>query len=292
MQSLENANAEIEKLKQIICSLKLSVDTLKDEKKLLYFTGFPKLVILQNIYSEVEPYLSERTTTLPKFEQFLLTIIKLRLNFDFTYLGMIFECHRTTVSRIFENVIDIIYSRFKNFVFWPSRELICNNMPKCFKDSFGDNVTIIIDCFEVTLERPSNLEAAAKTWSDYKHNQTMKFLIGISPQGFIMFISKAYGGRASDKFIVQDSGFLEKLNPGDLILADRGFSIDDMVKLYCARVKYPAFLKGKKQLGEQDIENTRKLASVRIHVERVIRQLKAKFRIFKMPFPIKQIKKK
>lgn len=291
MQSLKSANAEIKNLKGTISSLKISAETLNDENKLLYFTGFPKLIILDTIFAEVEPYLSERTTMLPKFQQFLLTLIKLRLNFDFTYLGMLFQCHRTTASRIFENVIDIIYLRFKNFIFWPSHEIICNNMPKCFREFFRDDVTIIIDCFEVTLERPSNLEAAATTWSDYKHNQTMKFLIGISPQGFIMYISKAYGGRASDKFIVEDSGFLKNLNQGDLIIADRGFSIDDMVKLYCARVKYPAFLKGKQQLGEVDIESTRKLASVRIHVERVIRQLKAKFRIFKTPFPIKQIKK-
>lgn len=289
--SLQNANAEIEKLKDEISSLKISEDTLKDEEKLLYFTGFPKLIIFQSIFAEIEPYLSERTTAIPKFQQFLLTLIKLRLNFDFTYLGMLFQCHRTTAARIFENVIDIIYCRFKKFIFWPSRDILSNNMPKCFSEIYENNVTVIIDCFEVLIEQPSNLEAAAKTWSDYKHNQTMKFLIGVSPQGFIMFISNAYGGRASDKFIVEDSNFLENLNPGDLIIADRGFSIDDSVKLYCAQVKYPSFLKGKKQLSPEDLESTRKLASVRIHIERIIRQLKAKFKIFKTAFPIRQLKK-
>lgn len=101
-----------------------------------------------------------------------------------------------------------------------------------------------------------------------------------------MFISNAYGGRASDTFIVEDSGFLNNLNPGDLIIADRGFSIDNSVRLYCAKVQYPAFLKGKKQLGAEDIENTRKLASCRIHVERLIRQLKGKYKIFKNTFPL------
>jgi hypothetical protein len=40
-----------------------------------------------------------------------------------------------------------------------------------------------------------------------------------------MFISKAFGGRASDKFIVEKSGFMNYLLPGDEIMADRGFTI-------------------------------------------------------------------
>lgn len=202
---------------------------------------------------------------------------------------MLFQCHRITASRIFTIVLDVLYYRFKNFISWSSNETLTKNMPKCFADVFGSNVTVIIDYFEVFIERPSNIEAAAKTWSDYKHHQTVKFLIGISPQDFIMFISNAYGGRASDKFIVEDITFLESLNQGDLIIADRGFSIDE--RLYCARVKYPTFLRGRKQMSPEDIESTRKLTSVRIHIERIIRQLKGKYRIFKTPFPIQQLQK-
>jgi hypothetical protein len=40
-----------------------------------------------------------------------------------------------------------------------------------------------------------------------------------------MFISKAFGGRASDKFIVEKSGFMNYLLPGDEIMADRGFTM-------------------------------------------------------------------
>jgi hypothetical protein len=50
-----------------------------------------------------------------------------------------------------------------------------------------------------------------------------------------MFISKAFGGRASDKFIVEKSGFMNYLLPGDEIMADRGFTIDDL--LFPLRVK-------------------------------------------------------
>ena len=37
----------------------------------------------------------------------------------------------------------------------------------------------------------------AQTWSDYKSHNTIKFLIGITPTGFISFLSNCYGGRAN-----------------------------------------------------------------------------------------------
>ena len=135
---------------------------------------------------------------------------------------------------------------------------------------FGTRCAVIIDCFEVFLERPSNLRAQAATWSSYKHRNTVKFLIGITPQGVISFISKAWGGRVSDKHITEHCSFLKRLLPGDLVLADRGFDIQSCVGSVCAEVKIPAFTKGCSQLSPTDVEDTRILACVRIHVERVI----------------------
>ena len=51
-----------------------------------------------------------------------------------------------------------------------------------------------------------------------------------------MHISRAYGGRATDKFIVQDCGILNRLVPGDEFMADRGFTIQDL--LFPLRVKF------------------------------------------------------
>ena len=86
---------------------------------------------------------------------------------------------------------------------------------------------MIIDCFEVFIERPSNLLARASTWSSYKHHNTIKPLIGITPQGVISFLSDAWGGRVSDKYLTEHSGILDKLLPGNVVLADRGFDISD-----------------------------------------------------------------
>ena len=67
-------------------------------------------------------------------------------------------------------------------------------------------------------------------------------------------------GRTSDKY-------LNKLLPGDLVIADRGFNMGDSVAIMGARMEIPAFTKGREQLSAQEIETTRELANARIHVE-------------------------
>jgi hypothetical protein len=136
------------------------------------------------------------------------------------------------------------------------------------------------------IERPSNLLARAETWSNYKHHNTVKYLIGITPQGAVSFLSKGWGGRVSDKHVTEHCGLLLKLLPGDIVLADRGFDIKESVGLYCAEVKIPAFTKGKKQLSPLELEATRKIAHTRIHVERVIGLVRNKYTILQSTIPI------
>ena len=152
-------------------------------------------------------------------------------------------------------------------------------MPACFQESFGKKVAIVIDCFEVFLERPSNLHARACTWSNYKHHNTVKILLGIAPQGLISFVSSTWGGRVSDKYITDHSGVLDNLIPGDVVLADRGFDIGDSVGMMQASLHIPAFTKGKSQLTAMEVHETRSIANVRIHVERVIGMVRQKYYI-------------
>lgn len=140
----------------------------------------------------------------------------------------------------------------------------------CFHYAFGKKVTVIIDCFEVFIEKPTNLLARAQTFSSYKHHNTIKILIGITLQGTVSFVSETWGGRTSDKYLTEDFGFLDKLLPEDIVVADRGFTITESVGLQQAKLLIPAFTKGKSQLDPVDVEKTRGIASVRIHVERVI----------------------
>jgi hypothetical protein len=151
-------------------------------------------------------------------------------------------------------------------------------MPECFQQAFGKSVAVIIDCFEVFSQRPSSLLPRAQVWSNYKHHSTGKFLIGITPQGTVCFISRCWGGRTSDQYITENSGFCDLLIPGDAILADRGFNIGRSVGLLHVKVLIPAFKGvGRNQVSSEEIEMTREIAHVRIHVERVIGLVRRKF---------------
>ena len=165
-------------------------------------------------------------------------------------------------------------------------------MPNCFQVAFGKKVAIVLDCFEIFIERPSNLKARAMTWSNYKHRNTAKVLLGIVPQGAIAFVSDTWGGRVSDKYLTEHSGMLSKLLPGDVVLADRGFDIAESVGMMQATLHLPAFTKGKSQLSALEVEETRTIANVRIHVERVIGMVKQKYPILQSTIPIDFVKKR
>ena len=74
-----------------------------------------------------------------------------------------------------------MYTRLKPLVQWPFRT---KTMPIEFRKNFKQCICII-DCFEVFCERPSDLMARAQTFSNYKHHNTVKFLIGINIFGLI-----------------------------------------------------------------------------------------------------------
>ena len=80
------------------------------------------------------------------------------------------------------------------------------------------------------------------------------------------------------------------LLPGDLVLADRGFNIYELVAIHQPEAKLPAFTKGKAQLSAKEVQDSRELAVVRIHVERLIGVIKQKYSILEGTLPINFIK--
>ena len=72
---------------------------------------------------------------------------------------------------------------------------------------------------------------------------------------------------------------MNKLLPGDVVLADRGFDIHESVGVMGAEVNMPSFTKGRQQLSAVDVESSRSIAHVRVQVERVIGLLRNKYTI-------------
>ncbi|XP_028274010.1 protein ALP1-like isoform X2 [Parambassis ranga] len=222
-------------------------------------------------------------------QELLITLMKLRLNLSEEFLGHLFGIDQSTVSEIFRRWIDVMACRLHSLILWPEREDLRRSLPVCFLTFFKECVSII-DCFEVLIECPSDLRAQAQTWSNHKQHNTLKFLISITPQGSISFVSKSWGGRVTDKHLAEHSGFLDKLLPGDLILSDQDFTAEDSVGLLCAELVTPPFTQGKKQLSRKEIESAQENSQVRRHVERVTRMLRQKYSILGSTLPVSLIK--
>ena len=174
---------------------------------------------------------------------------------------------------------------------WPSRGICQQNMPVVFKENYP-KCRCVIDCSEIAIEMPKNYIACSKTYSNYKKRNTVKFLIGISPMGTVSFLSKCWGGRVSDKSLTHSSGFFNYLEHGDTILADRGFTLAEDMAVYGANLAIPAFTRGKEQLSQREVEKSKQLSRVRIHIERVIGLVKNRYLILKGPIAISVLKHK
>jgi hypothetical protein len=108
-----------------------------------------------------------------------------------------------------------------HLIVWPAKHVIKENLPPCFK-KFYPHVRCIIACTEVFIETPSSLNTQAHCWSEYKHHCTLKYLVAITPNGMFSYVSPCYGGRASDKVILNNCAFVSWLEPNDQVMADMG----------------------------------------------------------------------
>ncbi len=195
-----------------------------------------------------------------------------------------FGVSQSTVSRITNTWINFLYLQFKEIDLWPSKDVILSYMPKSFKDQYP-STRVIIDATEIYVEQPRLPELQQMTFSNYKNDNTYKALIGISPSGAIIFVSKLYPGSISDKELTRQSGILELLEPGDSIVADKGFDIEEYLIPLGVKLNIPPFLRGKTQFDHSEVVVTRRVASLRIHVERAMERIK-NFHIYDRTLPV------
>ena len=108
--------------------------------------------------------------------------------------------------------------------------------------------------------------------------------------GFLLF-HLHFPGSISDKNItVNKSGLLnpDLWEPGNELMADRGFTVERYLTPIRVELIIPSFLKGKSQFNEQEIVKSQQIANGRTHVERMIQRLKC-YHIFHKAIPLTMI---
>ena len=220
-------------------------------------------------------------------DQLFLFLIWLKCGLTLHFTSWLFDTPKSTVSRYIITWVNFLYYSLGGSVsIWPSKQQIIETMPEIFRKTYP-STRCIIDCTELFCQRPSSLTIQSALYSSYKHHVTYKGLVGISPSGAITFVSQLYEGSISDKEIVSRSGILTKelWSPGDSLMADRGFDIQDLLSPLQVNLNIPAFLSGRPQLSKAEVKESQCIASVRIHVERAIQRIK-KFRQIRCEVPL------
>ena len=270
----------------------LDVTVLKDHNKLTrLYTGMPTYDSFLAIVDYLEPkakemiaWNSSKTKELdisgkqsgPRCfsgmsiaNQLFSVLIRLRLGLLAADVCVRFKISESMYCRLFTTWICFLSKELRLLFPFPTSQQVDNWMPRSFKKHFP-NTRIIIDCYEIECQRPSKLVNSSVTYSQYKSRNTWKILVGCTPSGLVSFVSEAWSGRISDREITERSGLLEMLDPGDMIMAGRGFDIQESVASKGVLVNVPPRLGLKKQLAAADVEKTRRIAEYRIHIERII----------------------
>ena len=221
---------------------------------------------------------------MPLIDELFMFLCRLRVGLKTQDLSVRFSCSTASVSRKIITWANLLYCLLGRLPIWLPKQTIQALMPHCFQESFP-NTRVIIDCCEVQIQQPSSLIANSQLYSHYKGRTTVKCLVGIAPHGALTFISPLYSGSMSDVEITKTCGLLEIIEPGDEIMADKGFTIKHLVAQKMGKVTIPNFLQCKHQFSPDEINENERIASVRIHVERYIRRIK-EYKLFDTTIPL------
>lgn len=213
-------------------------------------------------------------TRLDAYDICLLVLMKIKQGRQFAFLADDFGISRSYAGRIFAKYVDLIAHALSDLIIWPESDVVKKHLPLAFKARFSD-VTCIIDCLEIEIEKPSAALKQSMTWSSYKSCNTIKYLLSITPNGLINFVSDGFGGRASDMVVLKRSGFLSRLEPGMVIMADRGFkAVEPVLASEGCRLVRPETVMSSSVLTRDQVLWSKQVASLRIHVERAIRRVR------------------
>ena len=126
----------------------------------------------------------QRKRKLDPLNQFFLTLVKLKLNLKHTDLGFRFRLSASQTSWYLTTWICFFYNHLKEINWMPAVDQVMGTLPAAFRDKFLTTYAII-DGSEVFIETPSDLHLQSSTWSQYKHHNTVKFLVACTPNGAI-----------------------------------------------------------------------------------------------------------
>ncbi|KAL2098423.1 hypothetical protein ACEWY4_007630 [Coilia grayii] len=132
------------------------ISLLNDDKRVNALTEIATYTCLLTIFQCLAPFLKLKSS-ITGFQQYMLTLMKLRMNLTFYFLGFYFGIDPTTVSRHFKHCVDLIYCRLvPSLLVWPDRECLRTSLPYVFRNG-GYEKTVCV-ALSATTQRGQVLE--------------------------------------------------------------------------------------------------------------------------------------
>lgn len=248
---------------------------VNDNEGILFYTGLESYVKFMFVLNTLGPaaynlnYLYHHVISISVPNQFFITLLKLRRNMTHFELSRLFNISEGSVKNVAYTWILFMSKQWREINIWPSRNLVRYFSPSDFKSKFP-STRVVIDGTECPIKKPKAPRAQQATYSTYKNRNTVKTLIGASPGGVITYISPLYGGSTSDRQIVERSSLFTMCDPGDSIMADKGFNVQDLFAPYNVTINVPTFFKKKNRMSGKIVMKDRQISSKRVHIERLI----------------------
>ena len=218
----------------------------------------------------------------------LLCLMTLRLGLTLQDLANRFRVSLSTASSVSTSWVKSLSTVLRTLIFISDKESLVNTKPQRFKN-ITEDIHSIIDASEIFIETPNIPDDQKKTWSEYKHHNTLKVLIRETPILLINFVSKTHKDVISDKNLTLKSQYLEKLPIYSTIMGDKGFNIENECLLYNLSLYISPGKRGTYQMVSSELIKTKKIAKTSILVEQVIRQVKTT-KILATEFPTSLIR--
>lgn len=253
-----------------------SVDNfLNDDTGMHFYTGLESYTKFMFVLRTLGPaayclkYIYFQVDSVSVENQLFMTLMKLRrytTNFE---LARFFSVCESTVKNIVHTWIIFMSIQWREVNIWPSKDLVKYFSPSDFKAKFP-TTRVIVDGTECSVKKPKAPRAQQATFSSYKNRNTVEILVGSTPGGLVSYVSEAYGSCTSDRQIVERCKIVRLCDPGDSVMADKGFNVQDLFARMDVTINIPTFFKKRNRISGKTLLRDRKVSSKRVHIERII----------------------
>ncbi|XP_063073961.1 uncharacterized protein LOC134464447 [Engraulis encrasicolus] len=219
---------------------------------------------------------------MPLLSEFLIYSMRVAVGMKEQVIADMFQTSAATVNQLTTTWAHYLFFVLGTPSLWVSRDKIRSVAPDEVK-KHCPNLRVILHSAEIAVAAPTSTAHALQshTVSPDKNRTTLKAIVGFTPHGSVSFLSKLCAGSLSDKEVTRCSGILQLLEPGDEVMADKGFAIHHLLSDVEAKLIIPP----SKHSARFTQQETQAITQLRMVARRAMARIKSNH-IWDSPIPL------